>query len=71
MLVEGPKLCNDVVLPEDPHERVQVPNLEELLLLLEHEVVKLAIKRDDEVLADQVGPEDCPVPEKDAFGSPD
>jgi hypothetical protein len=58
----GTLLLADVVPAQDLHEGVRVPALEQLPLLLEHHVVQLLVRRDDDRVAHQARLEDRAVP---------
>ena len=58
----GALLLADVVPAQDLHEGVRVPAPEQLPLLLEHHVVQLLVRRDDDRVAHQARLEDRAVP---------
>ena len=63
VLVQGPVNFGDVLLAQESHERFRKPYVERLLLLLEHVVVDVRVKRDNQVLTDQVCLENRTEPE--------
>lgn len=62
VLEHGALLLPNVVTPQDLHERGRVPALEQLPLLLEHHVVELLVRRDDDRVPHQAGLEDWTIP---------